>query len=394
MNYLIIQLFSFLLYSQSGRGGIYRYASTTLLCLLISGFCLSTPAYAACSNPVKDAGDIIYNSDYHVPQYCDGTIWRAMGRAWTGASGGGCTDPVGVEGKFVYNIDYAVPQYCDSYIWRAMSRPANMVVSFTNRIKAALDSTITSNTVVLQGGWTDRTVTCGAGCTAISINGGAFVAGPVTGVDGGDTIAIRQTSSGSGLTTTTALVTVGTTTSAVWYVTTKMLPGYVMPDGTLYVGLSPDGNVPMYTTPCDIGMSGTQFNCTGTRTNLMWGTHGELTGYDSLITGEANTTGLVANYGSYDDGYVIGVPAAQACADLVFGGRDDWYLPARYELNLFWLAPPAAIGGLDTTGYTWYRSSSGEQLGVSTWATVQDFSDGDRGSFYKKNEHFVRCVRK
>ena len=362
-----------------------------LFFFLTSVFCTLSPAFAACANPVKDAGDIVYNSDYHVPQYCNGTTWRAMGRIWTGASGGGCTDPVGTEGVFVYNADYAVMQYCDSSVWRAMGLTAAFFLTFTDQTGVVKSTIITSNTITIPPGYSNVTATCGTGCMAISINSGAFVAGPVAGVDGGDSIAIRQTSSASEGTTTTATVTVGTTTSAVWSVTT-IGPGFVEADGTVYVGLSPDGNVPMYTTPCDIGMTGTHNNCTGTRTTSMWGTYDVATGYTSTVTGESNTTNLVANYGSYDDGYTIGVPAAQACADQTFGGHSDWYLPALDELHLFWIGTPAAIGGFDVSEIKRYWSST-EASAASAW--VERFSDGSQYDYYtKRNLYIFRCVRK
>jgi len=42
---------------------------------MISG---SNMAYAQCANPVGAAGDQIYNTDFSVMQYCDGTDWTAM----------------------------------------------------------------------------------------------------------------------------------------------------------------------------------------------------------------------------------------------------------------------------------------------------------------------------
>ena len=321
---------------------------------LISGLWISTPAYADCSNPAGAAGDMNYNADYAVPQYCDGTAWQAIGH------------------------------------------PADLCVSFTNQSNVALNSTITSNTVVLQGGWTNWTVTCGAGCTAISINGAAFVAGPVTGVDGGDTIAIRQTSSSIGYTTTTATVTVGTVTSDTWSVTTECYNntseiGCLQADGTVYAGLSPDGNVPMYAMPCDLGMTGTHDNCTGTRTTYRWGTYGKGTGYESTVTGESNTTGLIADYSTYDDGYSIGVPAAQACADQTFGGHSDWYLPAKDEQFLFWLAPIAVIGGFNT-GINYWASSDHDFDANRCW--IMQFNDENQCAYAKANIYYVRCVRR
>jgi len=45
----------------------------------------SGTAYAACTDPDGEAGDMIYNADHNVMQWCDGTNWYAAG----GGSGGG-----------------------------------------------------------------------------------------------------------------------------------------------------------------------------------------------------------------------------------------------------------------------------------------------------------------
>jgi hypothetical protein len=62
-----------------------------LFFFLISHFSFQTSAYAACSSPAGSAGHVIYNKDYHVPTYCDGTNWKPMGPA--GAGGTGCPVP-------------------------------------------------------------------------------------------------------------------------------------------------------------------------------------------------------------------------------------------------------------------------------------------------------------
>lgn len=38
------------------------------------------PAHAACTSPAGQEGEKIYNADYHVMQYCNGTAWKAMGK--------------------------------------------------------------------------------------------------------------------------------------------------------------------------------------------------------------------------------------------------------------------------------------------------------------------------
>jgi len=92
---------------------------TFILSLLISVFSLlaSAPAaQAACSGPAGNAGDLMYNAGtYHVPQYCDGTLWQQMGNQ--GAGGAGCSSPAGTEGQLMYNAASHVMQFCDGASW-------------------------------------------------------------------------------------------------------------------------------------------------------------------------------------------------------------------------------------------------------------------------------------
>lgn len=53
--------------------------------VLLAFFCfLPSTVFAACASPTGTAGQIIYNADHAMPQYCDGTNWIGFG----GASGG------------------------------------------------------------------------------------------------------------------------------------------------------------------------------------------------------------------------------------------------------------------------------------------------------------------
>ncbi len=64
-----------------------------LLAALFLALAPATPAaQAACFNPAGNAGDIIYNKDSHVPQYCNGGSWIAMGKnPGAGPTGGSNT---------------------------------------------------------------------------------------------------------------------------------------------------------------------------------------------------------------------------------------------------------------------------------------------------------------
>jgi hypothetical protein len=50
---------------------------------------------------------MLYNGDYHILQFCNGTNWYAFGLNGTVASGGaGCSSPTGKEGDQIYNSDH------------------------------------------------------------------------------------------------------------------------------------------------------------------------------------------------------------------------------------------------------------------------------------------------
>lgn len=264
--------------------------------------------------------------------------------------------------------------------------------SFTDVSDASTGVTYTSNTVTLSGFYGSLTATCNS-CTGIGRNG-VWGVSPLSGFVSGDTIAIRQTSAAGAGSASSASVTLGSTTSGTWSVTTAsacsvgIIAGQACPDGTLFAGFTPDGNVPMYTTRCDAGQSWSGSACTGTRTPKIWNNGSSNwtdTGYTSATTGRANTTGLAALLdagGPYQ--------AVKYCEDLVSDGHSDWYLPARSELSVFY-ANAGALGNFLTDG-SWYWSSS--EYVVST-AWFQRFSDGYQDlNGVKSNGIYVRCARR
>lgn len=93
--------------------------STLFLFVLLASF--SQEAQAACANPVGAAGDMIFNSDYAVLQWCDGTDWNGFPKpgpiSGPNPEGAGCVNPVGTAGDMVYNSDFKVLQWCDGTNW-------------------------------------------------------------------------------------------------------------------------------------------------------------------------------------------------------------------------------------------------------------------------------------
>jgi hypothetical protein len=116
--------------------------------------------------------------------------------------------------------------------------------------------------------------------------------------------------------------------------------GTVCADGTVYASAS------LRTTPSD------------TSSGSLWSTQNIVTGVTNLNNGESNTATLAALVGVYS--------AADTCANLVFpspGGHDDWYLPARWELNVLYQSRDA-IGGFGNAVSYW---SSSEYSSTRAW---------------------------
>jgi len=210
-------------------------------------------------------------------------------------------------------------------------------------------------------------------------------------------------------------------------------PGTLCDGGTIFVGtLSPgatsgSGTDKYMTTPgncadvpADGNRGGTSASnyyttadftptCDGTTDTLIkYWNDGSLNLYDiPTITNYSTTLGIGngaintdANYGSANTSAIVAITAtaeggyhaaARYCDKLSYGGYTDWYLPNRYELNLFY-TNKANIPGLDTAG-NWYWSSS-EYDSSDAW--IQRLSDGGQDAGTNKNDDAtrVRCVRK
>ena len=110
----------------------------------------------ACASPAGYTGDLSYNNDSHVPQFCNGASWIPVGPV-PGAGGGGCSSPTGSEGTFVYNADNHVLQYCDGTNWVAAGEniPISGLVGWWNFDEgsgtSAADSSGNGNTGTLTG---------------------------------------------------------------------------------------------------------------------------------------------------------------------------------------------------------------------------------------------------
>ena len=177
--------------------------------------------------------------------------------------------------------------------------------------------------------------------------------------------------------------------------------GAVCNDGTVYAGLSPDGNVAMYVTRCDVGQTWNSGACTGARQDKAFNNGGVnyvntaiadcATAGGCTMSGETNTATMVAT----DSDNVVGGTqpheSAAACDDLTMHGQTDWYVPSAPELNVIY-TNAAAIGNTDGGQY----GSSSEFDINSNW--LQVFSDGSQIRNYfgatKNQQRHIRCARR
>lgn len=260
------------------------------------------------------------------------------GRAFTfvpDVSGAGCVAPAGAVGDIFYNMIHHVLQYCDGSAWRAAGPTGNGGAGCVNPAGDAGDVVYNSTHNYLQY------------------------------CEGDDWIGIGRKDVSE--IPPTGCPVIGNTCN----------------DGSIYAGLTPDGNVPMYAAASN---APTQMNWNnGTSNNIDTAivncTSGAQSGCD---TGEANTillAGLVNAASPYD--------AATYCSNLVAHGRSDWYLPALNELQLLYTnLYLGGFGGLTNHDY-WSSSEQSDDSGKNIY-----FGDGNTYNGGKSNDFRVRCVRK
>ncbi len=194
-------------------------------------------------------------------------------------------------------------------------------------------------------------------------------------------------------------------------------------EGGFFAGLishTADGNPThgLIVAPRATGATGTGYTLT---TNLQWKTSQTTTANTtSPFDGAANTAAMVtAGIASH--------PAAQFCVNLNIGGYSDWYLPARFELDIAYqlLKPTTAsnstswgindysvpkrtvnrtAGDPTQTSVTAFQSTGSEPFeGGTHWSSTEsnasdawrlNFSNGLQGTSVKNLSVRVRAFRK
>jgi hypothetical protein len=111
----------------------------------------------------------------------------------------------------------------------------------------------------------------------------------------------------------------------------------------------------------------------GESASLQWQTSSSTTGATSPFNGAANTA-LMTNS-----------PAANFCTGLTIGGYSDWYLPARYELDIayFHLKPTTANNSTSwgVNDYSVPKRTANYTLGDPARTSIAAFQDGGAEAF-------------
>lgn len=320
-----------------------------------------------------------------------------------------------LRGTIRYNTAIDVIQYCDANdIWVSFASSAGDAVMLSDQTNGdtfvtvqAADGTDTDQITLATSGservLIDNNGNVGIGTLApvatLDIDGFARLAANAP----NPPVACSATSSGSvALTGNYEMCVcnglewnlVNSATSCIWAVdpcspSQNPIPGVSCNDGSIYAGLTPDGNVPMFTTPNDSGAFDWNDGDNGwIDTNLANCTDSSPGTASTCETGEFNTQILLTEDSNEDEDFLQPHDAAQHCADLSAHGRSDWYLPAQDELNVLY-TNRVAIGNFTTNNY--WSSSEHD----SNDARNQDFGNGAQGINGSKRDNFrVRCVRK
>lgn len=122
----------------------------------------------------------------------------------------------------------------------------------------------------------------------------------------------------------------------------------------------------------------------GQSSSRQWKTGATATaGTTSLDNGLRNTLAMIANNEAAH-------PAAAHCHNYDGGGFNDWYLPSKAELQLYW-TNRAELAALSISGSSYYWTST-QDTTANAWR--QYMSNGAQASASKTTNYAVRPVRR
>ncbi len=138
---------------------LYNRALTDTEIAALYGASGGTCNASLCENPIGYSGELIFNSDDNVMQYCDGSEWIGLGPA--SAGGAGCSDPSGEAGSLIYNSDFNILQYCDGGDWRGIGADPTATVLADGlighwKLDETTGSSIVDSAGTSNGTWNDN----------------------------------------------------------------------------------------------------------------------------------------------------------------------------------------------------------------------------------------------
>ena len=111
------------------------------------------------------------------------------------------------------------------------------------------------------------------------------------------------------------------------------------------------------------------------------------TGTSSTTDGMANTNAMIAANSATTP--VVTHPAAEHCVAYDGGGYNDWYLPSKDELNLYWLNR-SELTALNMVANNYWSSTEPS----ANYAWCQYMGNGSQDQGLKTNSYLVRPVRR
>jgi hypothetical protein len=167
-------------------------------------------------------------------------------------------------------------------------------------------------------------------------------------------------------------------------------PGDRCDDDTIYLGTNADTGQDVFASPCDIGETWGGSSCSGTATLHTY--NDGSSNYtdvdaDSHSLGEYNTGVLLTSDANGSAGGDQDHDAALQCGNHSYGGYDDWYLPASYEMESL------NVLGSGFSTHDYYYWSSTEYYADSDLGEGYSFWDDNWGTDYKDGDYYVRCFR-
>lgn len=118
-----------------------------------------------------------------------------------------------------------------------------------------------------------------------------------------------------------------------------------------------------------------------------WSTEFIYAGASSDTDGAANTATLAALGTKY--------PAAKYCADMVYGGYSDWFLPSKDQsIEIYVNRVAIGVGSFPLNGFYWTSTEYPNVGWMYGFMQYMEFGAGALTSQGKNINYYIRCIRK